>query len=155
MAIKKYQLDAQLQLTPRCSTDAPEIVVLFDNSVIFSGQLLTTTVFDINQELESGEYDLSVEFINKLDSDTDIVNDIDKAVIIDLITFNNIQSPKFVWHGIYEPIYPEPWASQQQNLEPRLTNHNYLGWNGKWTLTFTIPIFTWIHKIENLGKIYD
>ena len=109
--------------------------------------------------MPNDDYILSVEFINKHDSDTDIANNLDKAVIIKNITFNNITSPKFVWAGIYKPEYPEPWATEQQNqnivLLPQLPAHNYLSWNGKWTLTFSVPIFTWIHHIENLGWIYD
>lgn len=155
MGIKKHQLRAQIQLTPRCSSTAPEIVIAFNNDIIYAGSLSRTTVFDIDQDLPAGEYQLSVEFLNKLDSDTDIVNNIDKAVIVDQIIFNDIQSPNFVWAGEYCPVYPEPWASQQQNLEPVLKSHNYLSWNGKWTLTFSMPIFTWIHQTENLGWIYD
>jgi hypothetical protein len=155
MDTKKYQLYAQIQLTPRCSSTAPEVIVSFNHNIIYAGSLSKTTTFDIDQNLDPGEYQLSVEFLNKLDSDTDIVNGVDKAVIIDQIIFNNIQSPKFVWAGVYRPVYPESWASQQQNLEPLLKSHNYLGWNGKWTLTFSVPIFTWIHRTENLGWIYN
>jgi hypothetical protein len=36
-----------------------------------------------------------------------------------------------------------------------LKNHTYLSWNGKWTLTFDVPVFTWIHRVQNLGWIYD
>ena len=154
MDTKKYQLRAQIQLTPRCSSTAPEIIVSFNHAIIYAGLLSCTTTFDIDQELVPGEYHLSVEFLNKSDSDTDIDNGIDKAVIVDQVIFNDIQSPKFVWNGEYCPTYPTLWASQQQNLEPVLTNYNYLGWNGKWTLTFSVPIFTWIHQTENLGWIY-
>jgi len=154
MDIKKHHLFAQLQLTPKCSSSAPEIVVTFGNDIVYAGTLTDTTMFIVDQDLLPGEYQLSVEFFNKLDSDTDIHAGIDKAVIVDQIIFNNIQSPNFVWAGEYRPQYPQPWASQQQNLAPLLKSHNYLGWNGKWTLTFSVPIFTWIHKTENLGWIY-
>jgi hypothetical protein len=155
MDTKKFRLHAQLQLTPRCSPDMPKIIVSFNHDIIYAGVLSNTTTFDIDRELAAGEYQLSVEFLNKLDSDTDIINNVDKAVIVDQIIFNGIQSPNFVWNGKYCPIYPEPWASEQQNLEPLLKSHNYLSWNGKWTLTFSMPIFTWIHQTENLGWIYN
>jgi hypothetical protein len=29
-----------------------------------------------------------------------------------------------------------------------------MGWNGRWELNFRVPIFTWIHQLENLGWIY-
>lgn len=158
MDTRKYRLHALVQITPRCNPNPPEIIVSFDHKKIYEGTLLDTTVFVIDQELVSRDYQLSVELINKTDADTNIATNTDKAVIIDRIIFNDIQSPKFVWAGEYRPIYPEPWATEQKAqgimLDSMLKNHNYLGWNGKWTLTFSVPIFTWIHQVENLGWLF-
>jgi hypothetical protein len=81
-----------------------------------------------------------------------------EAVIVENVSFFGIEDPKFAWAGVYEPVYPEPWATEQQNqgvvLKPQLCPHTYLGWSGKWTLTFDVPVFTWIHKTQNLGWIY-
>ena len=61
-------------------------------------------------------------------------------------------------YGKYMPIYPNPWAGEQLAqgivLDPILRYHNYLSWNGTWSLDFTVPIFTWIHTIEDLGWVY-
>ena len=93
---------------------------------------------------------LIVELLDKQDQE---------AVIIERVDFFGIQDPKFAWLGVYEPVYPEPWASQQRSqgvaLNPQLTAHTYLSWPGKWTLTFTVPVFTWIHRVQNLGWIYS
>jgi hypothetical protein len=82
-----------------------------------------------------------------------------EAVIIESVSFFGIEDPRFVWAGVYTPEYPEPWASQQRSkgvyLQPHLVNQDYLGWNGQWTLTFEVPVFTWIHKTQNLGWIYS
>jgi hypothetical protein len=72
------------------------------------------------------------------------------ALIIEQIKFNEITSLRFVWEGSYQPNYPPHLKD-----EPKVITSNYLGWNGFWTLEFTLPIYTWIHKIENLGWIYD
>ena len=96
---------------------------------------------------------LTVELLNKTDADT--VNGLDKAVVIESVSFFGISDPKFAWAGIYKPNYPEPWARQQADLKPLLKSHTYLGWNGKWTLTFDVPVFTWIHRVQNLGWIYS
>ena len=52
-----------------------------------------------------------------------------------------------------------PWYYQQIEkgiiLDDELTNIDYLGWPGTWTLDFTSPVFTWIHQIQSLGWIYD
>jgi hypothetical protein len=97
---------------------------------------------------------ITVELLNKIDSDTVPDKGLDKAVIIESVSFFGISDPKFVWAGEYRPEYPEPWASQQHELKPLLKSHTYLGWNGKWTLTFDVPVFTWIHSVQNLGWIY-
>ena len=92
---------------------------------------------------------LTIEILDKVEQE---------AVIVKSVSFFGIEDPKFAWAGIYEPNYPEPWASQQRSqgvvLKPQLNAHTYLGWPGKWTLTFTVPVFTWIHQTQNLGWIY-
>jgi hypothetical protein len=113
----------------------------------------------INFDFESDSLcELSVEFLNKQDSDTVPEQGLDKAVMIESVSFFGITDPKFVWAGIYTPNYPEPWATQQRSqgivLAPQLKSHNYLSWNGKWALTFTMPVFTWVHKTQDLGWIY-
>lgn len=158
MDTRLHRLNAQLTITPRWHNDPPKIIVSFANEIYYAGYLYETTTFTIDKKLPNGDYRLSVEFINKQDSDTDLIHNLDKAVIIDSIKFNNISSDRFVWAGIYSPNYPEPWATEQRLLgniiDPHLKHHTYLGWNGKWALTFSMPIFTWIHKTEDLGWIY-
>ena len=105
----------------------------------------------INFEFESsGSCELTVELIDKTAQE---------AVVIESISFFDIEDPKFAWAGVYTPVYPEPWATEQHIqgvvLKPHLCPHTYLGWNGKWTLTFDVPVFTWIHRVQNLGWIYD
>jgi hypothetical protein len=102
---------------------------------------------------------ITVELLNKTDADTVPDKGLDKAVIIESVSFFGISDPKFVWSGIYEPKYPELWATEQRDqgvvLKQRLSPHTYLGFNGKWTLTFSVPVFTWMHTVQNLGWIYD
>lgn len=99
---------------------------------------------------------LTVELLNKTDADTIPDKGLDKAVIIKSVGFFDITDNRFVWAGEYCPSYPEPWYSEQTvKPESLLKNHTYLCWNGKWTLTFDVPVFTWIHKIQDLGWIYN
>jgi hypothetical protein len=92
---------------------------------------------------------LTVELLDKQDQE---------AVIVESVSFFGIKDPKFAWTGIYEPDYPEPWATEQCSLgvvlKPQLCPHTYLSWNGKWRLTFSVPVFTWIHQTQDLGWIY-
>ena len=92
---------------------------------------------------------LTVELVDKKDQE---------AVVVESVSFFGITDPKFAWAGVYEPQYPEPWATQQRDqgvvLKQHLSPHTYLSWPGKWTLTFDVPVFTWIHRVQNLGWIY-
>lgn len=101
-------------------------------------------------EFESADTsNLTVELVDKTAQE---------AVVIENVSFFDITDPRFAWAGVYEPNYPEPWATNQKNqgvvLKPQLCPHTYLGWPGKWTLTFDVPVFTWVHKVQNLGWIY-
>jgi hypothetical protein len=93
---------------------------------------------------------LEVVFYNKPDTDNTM------AVVVDKIEFFGIADSKFVWPGVYTPVYPEPWYSQQEPKPlAQLPQQNHLGWNGNWRLDFTVPVFTWMHRIQNLGWIYQ
>lgn len=145
-----------MTLRPVWHNDPPQIRIGIDN--LMSNMTLTDTT-TINFEVDAvKKCKLTVEFLNKTNQDTILDQNLDKAVLIESINFFGISDPKFAWAGIYEPEYPEPWATQQRNLgvvlHPQITNCTYLAWNGKWTLTFDVPVFTWIHKVQDLGWIY-
>ena len=157
MATRLYKLDLALNLVPIMHQEPPEIEVRFANIVQYRGSLAEPKQFVVNQALPEGKYKADVEFLNKKNSDTR--DGKDKAVIVDSIVLNGICSPRFVWQGLYWPCYPEPWLSQQQaqgkTPEPCLRFCNYISWNGTWTLDLSVPVFSWIHQVENLGSVYD
>ncbi|CAB4138224.1 hypothetical protein UFOVP328_417 [uncultured Caudovirales phage] len=149
----KYKVSAGILLEPRWHQDPPQICVTAGRERI-NYNLYDQRWFRFDFETDQAQEYITVEFLNKQNTDTVPEQGLDKAVIVRTVDFFGIQDPKFVWAGVYEPRYPEPWASQQTTLEPVLKNYNYLGWNGKWTLTFDVPVFTWIHQVQNLGWIY-
>lgn len=110
-----------------------------------------TTVDDFVFELSaSNNLSLVVEHYNK--DAADAVT----AVEIVSVSFFGIQDPKFAWAGTYTPVYPEPWASEQSiTLPATIAPQTYLGWNGSWQLDFSVPVFTWIHQVQNLGWLYQ
>jgi hypothetical protein len=73
----------------------------------------------------------------------------DLAVMVEEIEINGISDPKFVWAGKFHPEYPR-WEEDKGPIDT-----HYLGFNGEWRLTITIPAYTWMHKILGLGWIYD
>jgi hypothetical protein len=111
----------------------------------------TPTWFTFN--CEGTHVQLTVEQYGKTIRDTR--GDLDTAIIISEVKLNGITDPKFAWSGIYRPDYPDYYLSQNPNLKTELSAHNYLGWNGSWTLDLSLPIYTWIHKTLDLGWIYD
>lgn len=144
----RYPIKMSVTLTPVHHDRSLPVTVGIDQNITTINLDKTTT---INWEFEAKHScQLSVEFINKQDQE---------AVVVESVSFFGIEDPKFAWAGVYKPVYPEPWASEQrmQNIELKseLCPHTYLGWNGKWTLTFEVPVFTWIHRIQNLGWIYS
>lgn len=106
--------------------------------------------FSIDQA-QNSTITLTVEQYGKTNRDTIPDQELDTAIVIEEVKLNGLSSPKFAWAGIYCPDYPDHYP----NKIPNLTNINYLGWNGTWTLELSVPIYTWIHQIENLGWIYN
>jgi len=141
-----------VKLSVTCSTDKasrpiPVKIGINDNLTITKIHGLTTVNFEFMARQHAF---FSLEMIDKQDQE---------AVVIEKIGFFGISDPRFAWAGVYEPKYPEPWASEQRSqgivLQPQLKSHTYLSWNGKWTLTFDVPVFTWMHHTQNLGWIYS
>jgi len=71
------------------------------------------------------------------------------AISVEEIKINGISDTKFVWAGKFHPEYPR-WEEDKGPIDT-----HYLGFNGEWRLTISIPAYTWIHKIQGLGWIYD
>ena len=151
-----YLVKLAISLRPVWHADPPRIRIGIDNDLT---ELVLTELTTINFEFTAvKDCQLLVELLNKTDSDCIPDLNLDKAVVIESVDFFGIADPRFSWAGIYEPVYPEPWAQEQHDqgvaLKRQLCPHTYLSWNGKWTLTFSVPVFTWIHKIQNLGWLY-
>ena len=142
-----YNCNIAIRLRP---TASPYIKLMLDDTIIYTGNLDKETTFTIDRDLSIDQHTISLE-LTKTDNE--------QLVDIDGVVFEGIEADRFAWVGEYTPAYPEPWASQQtaagKELAPVITGCRCLGWNGQWTLKFSVPIFTWIHDIENLGWRYD
>jgi hypothetical protein len=148
-----YLVKLNVDLRPVWHDNPPEINIGINNDI-------RRVILQDNQTfhyefMANNHATLTVELLNKTDADTVPDKGLDKAVIIESVSFFDIEDKCFVWQGEYCPEYPESWYSEQAvRPEPLLKNHTYLSWNGKWTLTFDLPVFTWIHRVQNLGWIY-
>lgn len=151
-----YEVDLQVTIRPIWHQEPP-LVKVSCHGTCHETLMLQEQTFDFRYQ-DTGPGRLTVEFANKTDADVLTHRGLDKMIVIKAVSFFGIQDPRFVWRGQYRPVYPEPWASEQaaagQTIPAVLTDIDTLGWNGVWTLDFDLPVFTWIHHIQNLGWIY-
>lgn len=146
----KYKVDIQVCLTPKYHTTIPQITYGYDDVVINTIDLEIPCILSLNTDFDQGTHSFWIEFLNKNYNDSQPDQGIDMAVIIDSVTIHNITVDRFKWAGKYYPTYPEDYPDKKPMLQP----HTYLGWNGRWVLEFDVPVFTWIHRLENLGWLY-
>lgn len=140
-----YNTTVEIELEP---IGNPELVITVGQSIEHTIISSTTTkIYKISTPAIS--IPIGIRLVNKLDTDPST------AIIIKSIKFNDITDPKFVLQGTYYPDYPETWASTQQNLKLEIPGQTYLGWNGVYKLIVTIPIFTWMHQVKDLGWIFE
>lgn len=145
----KYNTEFSILLKPHGKIK-PVITYGFDGiSECNLLELKTDTTLNFNLDLVIGPKIFYIIFENKTNETPDM------AVEIVSVTFEGMTLDRFKWSNKYYPNYPEPWASEQTAPLPKYqSSSTYLGWNGRWELEFEIPIFTWIHRLENLGWIY-
>jgi hypothetical protein len=68
---------------------------------------------------------------------------------IDSIEVDEIDLGNLLWTAsIYNPIYPDCYADQEQKNIKDITECVTLGWNGMWRLPFTSPFYIWL--LENI-----
>ena len=147
-----HDLRVLLGLNTRWHRVPPLVTVRLANRKYWHGNLDQNLQILMVNKLEAGTYSLEVELHNKTDQDSLLEQGLDMAAIINSATFNDLSDPKFLYQARYWPQYPDHML--KENPSPCLNACNYLGWNGVWRLEFTMPIFTWIHQVRNLGWIY-
>ena len=142
-----YNTDFSINLRPH---GTPQINYGINNNVASSGLEITTPItLKFNLDLDAGPHKLFIDFYNKTNNNPEC------ALEIESVEFEGMTLDRFKWSSRYYPQYPEPWASEQTEPLPKFHDSaTYLGWNGRWELYFETPIFTWIHRLENLGWIY-
>ena len=76
----------------------------------------------------------------------------DQLLNIKSIEIDEIDIGGLVYEGVYEPTYPEPWATQQKKagvvLQKTMKNVTCMGHNGVWRFKFQSPFYMWL--LENL-----
>lgn len=131
--MKQYTTRVEVLLEP---VGTPDVVVTCNSR---TKELIVTepTWVDFTFNNTTGPEQLTVTHRNRKNSDGIT------AVMVKSIKFNDIESPKIVYQGIYYPV----------GKESRRTD--YIDFNGVWVLDFTVPIYTWLHEVLGLGWIYN
>jgi hypothetical protein len=114
-------------------------------------------IIEFDHEFKEGEiYDLLIKRSGKGKNQT-VINDKgdllkDQLLHIKSIEIDEIDIGALVFEGIYTPIYPEPWATQQREagnkLPESLKNVVQMGHDGEWIFKFSSPFYMWL--LENL-----
>jgi hypothetical protein len=141
--------DTQIKISLKGSQGCyPQIAVGLDDTVLVRGKLHKPQEFGWHHHLHEGTHRIWVDLLDKTDDSPD------QFVEIEWVEIEGMRLDRVKWRGVYEPRYPESWASQQKDLPARRVGETYLGWNGRWTLDFSVPIYTWLHEVEHLGWLY-
>lgn len=142
----KYNTRFAVTLT---GTGGPVVTYGIDDQVCNTIAINGSVVLHFSLDLTTADHRFFFEFNNK-------TNDIpDMMVVVESVAVEGIVTDRLKWSGIYTPNYPQPWADAQGKLDPALPGATHLGWNGRWELPFSVPIFTWLHQTEHLGWIYS
>jgi len=146
-------VDTNFEITvkPRWWNTVPVIAYGVNNVTMGTVRVEESTTLTFSQNLISGDHRVWILFYNKNYNECKLDQGLDMAVEIESVTFEGMTFDRFKWAGLFYPKYPADYPNQ----EPVIKSATYLGWNGRWELPFTTPIFTWIHKIENLGWLYE
>jgi hypothetical protein len=130
-----YKLNVCIELTP---VGTPDVVVKVADNIHADSKLLNP----LKLEYQLGLLDLfsiEIELKNKIYS-----TDSETAVIVQQIFVDSIKIvPKFVQLAEY--------TNDHDYIDPT----NYLGFNGKWILTFNKPFYQWIHQNTGQGLLVD
>lgn len=125
------KLTCRLTLQP---VGNPEVGVLIGKKTFGGGKLYKSVTIDTQLELLDTFF-VEVELKNKIYNSNS-----ETAVIIETLQIDGIDLvPRF--------DYLAQYRNDHHNNNPT----NYLGFNGKWTLTFDRPFYQWLHQATGQG----
>ena len=159
MATEKLKVKLELHAT--MWDRPPHAEILINDKSHFKGDITGTEdkpdVIEFEHEFTEGEkYELIIKRSGKIkgqavtNENGDIIKD--QLLHIKGIEIDEIDIGALVYEGVYTPVYPEPWATQQREagveLQESFKNVTCMGHNGTWTFKFASPFYMWL--LENL-----
>ena len=159
MATEKLKFKIELYAT--MWDKPPYTEILIDNHLKFKGYVIETegkpkTIEFDHEFKENGNYNLVIRYLGKQKTQTVVDKNgrmiKDQLLHIKSIEVDEVNIGPIVYHGIYTPKYPEPWATEQRQagneLHKSFKNVTKMGHNGTWVLNFSSPFYMWL--LENL-----
>lgn len=140
-----------ITIKPHWWQTVPEISYGVNDDVINTIAVGNRTTLRILYPFTAGRHKIWLSYNNKNYSECVMDKNLDMAVEIESVAIEGMILDRFRWAGRYRPDYPADYPDKK----PVIESATYLGWNGRWELPFTTPIFTWIHRLENLGWLYE
>ena len=125
-----HWLSCRIKLVP---VGHPEVSVIVGNHYA-GGVLFQPAIIDVKLDLLECFF-VEIELKNKI-----YTQDHETAVKIDLLQIDGVDLvPRFDYLATY--------TNDHNNNDPT----SYLGFNGKWTLTFDRPFYQWLHQATGQG----
>ena len=127
-------VNIDIMLTAITQNGNPDITVMVNDQILFDKSLQGTVLLSCQLPILSSMF-FCLELKNKQYN-----QNLETALIIDRISVDNID---------IMPTYSH--LADYQNDHGNNNPTNYLGFNGKWTLTIDRPFYHWLHQVQGHG----
>lgn len=141
-------IEILIKLSSTFWKENPKTKVYIDHELIFQNAISEPTEVKWAGFLPEGPHKLIIELYDKDKYQTVIENDKivkDQLLNIDNISFDEIDIG-FLKHTM-STYYPNQ-VNENDGMSHQIKNCVNLGWNGRWELEFTTPIYIWL--LENI-----
>lgn len=142
-------IDIVISLSSDFWKDPPKAKVYIDDTLIFDGEVKKPEEIKWTGELSESAHKLIIELYGKdkyqtVLEDNKIVKD--QILNIDTVMFDEIDIG-YLKHT-HSNYYPNKEIYPHESIPVKITDCVNLGWNGRWELEFTSPIYIWL--LENI-----
>lgn len=144
----------EIELASSFWDQPPRAAIMLDNHCKYDGAIDSgSQIIKFDHTLDfARSHRLIIDRYNKTPAQSQQGRDqlmyINKIIIDGIDIENFIQS-----RATFQPIYPEPWASQQLQagieLQDCLLGETCLGHNGRWCFEFTAPFWQFLIRAMN------
>lgn len=128
--------------------DPPKAAVYIDDCEKFNSTVPDNLIVRFAHTLNFTDHELSIVRTGKDNSQVRLTEQgyQGQDLIIDWIKIDGVNIRDLIWtNSVYQPEYPEPWASQERlsgvQLEQYVQGETHLGHNGTWRLKFSSPFY--------------